>query len=452
MNLERDIVIAGGCAAGMSAAAQARRIDPSARITVYEKGGYISYAPCGIPYYISGEVKRFEDLIIYTPEQFSQQRKVDVLVYHEVVKINVGERTVEVVDLKNGKKFKKSFTALLIATGASPIIPPLPGINLRGVFSIRSIDDALSIKEFIDFERPRKALVAGGGYIGLEMATALRQIGMDVCLVEMKEHILPNLDEEITSIVERECKEKGVELFLGESLVGIEGDVRVECVRTTARKIDCDMVILALGVRPNVQLAKEAGIPLGTTGAIRTKSNQETEIPGIFSAGDCAETKHIVIGKPYWFPLATVANKQGRIAGENMVGGNLHFPGTTGTQVVKVFDLEVGVAGLSENQAKALGYETASTTSRTSSNASYYPDAQPITTKMVIDVKTRKVLGVQMIGRKGVAKRIDSAAVALYAQMTVDDVAWLDLSYAPPFSPVWDALIHTAQSLRAKTI
>lgn len=452
MNLERDIVIVGGCAAGMSAAAQARRVDPSARITVYERGEFISYAPCGIPYYIGGDVKRFEDLIIYTPEQFSQQRKVDVLVNHEVVKINVGTRTVEVVDLKSGKKFEKSFTALLIATGASPVIPPLPGIALKGVFSLRSMEDALSLRKFIDLEKPRMALLAGGGYIGLEMATALRQIGMDVCLVEMKEHLLPNLDEEITAIVERECKEKDVKLFLGESLIGLEGNDKVFRALTTASKIDCDIVILALGVRPNVKLAKEAGIPLGTTGAIRTKPNQETESPGIFSAGDCAETKHIVTGKPYWFPLATIANKQGRVAGENMVGGNLHFPGTTGTQVMKVFDLEVGVAGLSEKEAKALGYETASTTGETPSNASYYPNAQSITTKMVIDVKTRKVLGVQMVGRKGVAKRIDSAAVALYAQMTVDEVAWLDLSYAPPFSPVWDALIHIAQSLRAKTI
>lgn len=452
MPLERDIVIVGGCAAGMSAAAQARRADPSAKITVYEKGGYISYAPCGIPYFISGEVKRFEDLMVYTPEQFSQQRKVDVLVYHEVRKINVGERTVEVVDLRSGREFKKSFTALLIATGASPIVPPLPGVDLKGVFTLRSLDDALALKEFIDSEKPARALIVGGGYIGLEMATALRGIGMEVRLVEMKEHLLPNLDEEISTIVERECSEKGVELFLGESLVGLEGDGKVRRAQTTARKIDCDMVILALGVRPNVSLAREAGIPLGTTGAIRTKPNQETELPGIFAGGDCAETKHIVSGKPYWFPLATVANKQGRIAGENMAGGMLLFPGTVGTQVMKVFDLEVGVAGFPEREANSLGYETASTTARTSSNASYYPDAQAITTKMVMDVKTRKVLGVQMVGRKGVAKRIDSAAVALHAQMTVDEVAWLDLSYAPPFAPVWDALIHVAQSLRAKTI
>ncbi len=452
MPLERDIVIVGGCAAGMSAAAQARRVDPSARITIYEKGSYISYAPCGIPFFISGEVKRLEDLIHFTPEQFSEQRKVDVKVYHEVRKINVGERTVEVVDLKNSREFKKSFTSLLIATGASPVVPPLPGIDLEGVFSLRSMEDALSLKKYIEDKKPQKAVIVGGGYIGLEMATALRQIGMEVALVEMKEHLLPNLDEEITTIVERECREKGVELFLGESLLGLEGDGKMLRVQTTARKMDCDLVLLALGVRPNVHLAREAGIPLGTTGAIRTKPNQETEIPGIFSAGDCAETRHIVSGKPYWFPLATLANKQGRIAGENMAGGMLLFPGTVGTQTTKVFELEVGITGFSEKEARALGYETASHTTRTSSNPSYYPGAQPITMKMVMDVETRKVLGVQMVGRKGVAKRIDSAAVALHAQMTVDEVAWLDLSYAPPFSPVWDALIHCAQSLRAKTI
>ncbi|MGB9877126.1 MAG: FAD-dependent oxidoreductase [bacterium] len=450
--MERDIVIVGGCAAGMSAAAQARRVDPSARITVFEKGGYISYAPCGIPYFLSGEVKKFEDLFVYTPEQFSQQRNVDVLVHHEVKRINVGERTVEVVDLRSGREFKKDFSALLIATGASPIIPPLSGIDLKGVFTIRYMEDALSLKRYIDEEKPRKAVVVGGGYIGLEMATALRQIGMDVCLVEMKEHLLPNLDEEITSIVERECRDKGVELFLGESLLGLEGTGRVNQVQTSARKIEGDLVILALGVKPNVQLAKQAGIPLGTTGAIRVKMDQETDVPGIFSAGDCSETKHIVSGKAYWFPIATLANKQGRIAGENMAGGRLLFPGTVGTQVMKVFDLEVAVAGFSEKEAKELGYETASATVRTSSNASYYPDSQAITTKMVMDLRTRKVLGVQMVGRKGVAKRIDSAAVALHAQMTVDEVAWLDLSYAPPFSPVWDALIHAGQSLRAKTL
>jgi NADPH-dependent 2,4-dienoyl-CoA reductase/sulfur reductase-like enzyme len=436
----------------MSAAAQARRIDPSAKITVFEKGSYISYAPCGIPYLISGEVKRFEDLLVYTPEQFSQQRNVDVLVYHEVKKINVGERTVEVVDLREGREFKKAFTSLLISTGAVPIIPPIPGTDLKGVFKVRDMDDALQLKRFIEEEKPRKAVVVGGGYIGLEMATALRQIGMDVSLVEMKEHILPNLDEEITSIIERECRDSGVELLLGESLLGLEGDGKVRQVQTSARKIDCDLVILALGVRPNVQLAKQAGIPLGITGAIRVKMDQETDIPGIYSAGDCCETKHIVSGKPYWFPLATLANKQGRIAGENMAGGRLLFPGTVGTQAMKVFGLEVAVAGFSEKEAIALGYETASATVRSSSNASYYPDSQAITTKMVMDVKTRRVLGVQMVGRKGVAKRIDSAAVALHAQMTVDEIAWLDLSYAPPFAPVWDALIHAGQSLRAKTI
>jgi NADPH-dependent 2,4-dienoyl-CoA reductase/sulfur reductase-like enzyme len=450
--MERDIVIVGGCAAGMSAAAQARRVDPSAKITVFEKGGYISYAPCGIPYFITGEVKRFEDLYVYTPEQFSQQRNVDVLVHHEVKRINVGERTVEVVDLRDGKEFKKGFTTLLIATGAVPIIPPIPGTSLKGVFKLRDLDDALQLKRFIEEEKPRKVVVVGGGYIGLEIATAFHQIGMDVSLVEMKEHILPNLDEEITSIIERECRDNGVELFLGESLLGLEGDGKVRQVQTSARRLDCELVILALGVRPNVQLAKQAGIPLGVTGAIRVKMDQETDIPGIYSAGDCSETKHIVSGKPYWFPIATVANKQGRIAGENMAGGRLLFPGTVGTQVMKVFGLEVAVAGFSEKEAMALGYETASATVRSSSNASYYPDSQAITTKMVMDVKTRRVLGVQMVGRKGVAKRIDSAAVALHAQMTVDEVAWLDLSYAPPFAPVWDALIHAGQSLRAKTI
>ena len=445
-------MIVGGCAAGMSAAAQARRVDPSAKITVFEKGGYISYAPCGIPYFISGEVKRFEDLFVYTPEQFSQQRNVDVLVHHEVKRINVGERTVEVVDLRKGREFKKAFTSLLISTGAVPIIPPIPGTDLKGVFKVRDMDDALQLKRFIEEEKPRKAVVVGGGYIGLEMATALRQIGMDVSLVEMKEHILPNLDEEITSIIERECRDSGVELLLGESLLGLEGDGRVRQVQTSARRLDCELVILALGVRPNVQLAKQAGIPLGITGAIRVKMDQETDIPGIYAAGDCSETKHIVSGKPYWFPLATVANKQGRVAGENMAGGRLLFPGTVGTQAMKVFGLEVAVAGFSEKEAIALGYETASATVRSSSNASYYPDSQAITTKMVMDVRTRRVLGVQMVGRKGVAKRIDSAAVALHAQMTVDEIAWLDLSYAPPFAPVWDALIHAGQSLRAKTI
>ena len=450
--MERDIVIVGGCAAGMSAAAQARRVDPSAKITVFEKGGYISYAPCGIPYFISGEVKRFEDLFVYTPEQFSQQRNVDVLVHHEVKRINVGERTVEVVDLREGREFKKAFTSLLISTGAVPIIPPIPGTDLKGVFKVRDMDDALQLKRFIEDEKPRKAVVVGGGYIGLEMATALRQIGMDVSLVEMKEHILPNLDEEITSIIERECRDSGVELLLGESILGLEGDGRVRQVQTSARRLDCELVILALGVRPNVQLAKQAGIPLGITGAIRVKMDQETDIPGIYAAGDCSETKHIVSGKPYWFPLATVANKQGRVAGENMAGGRLLFPGTVGTQAMKVFGLEVAVAGFSEKEAIALGYETASVTVRSSSNASYYPDSQAITTKMVMDIRTTRVLGVQMVGRKGVAKRIDSAAVALHAQMTVDEIAWLDLSYAPPFAPVWDALIHAGQSLRAKTI
>jgi NADPH-dependent 2,4-dienoyl-CoA reductase/sulfur reductase-like enzyme len=323
---------------------------------------------------------------------------------------------------------------------------------LKGVFKVRDMDDALQLKKFIEDEKPRKAVVVGGGYIGLEMATALRQIGMDVSLVEMKEHILPNLDEEITSIIEKECRDSGVELLLGESLLEFEGNGRVRQVQTSARRLDCELVILALGVRPNVQLAKQAGIPLGITGAIRVKMDQETDIPGIYAAGDCSETKHIVSGKPYWFPLATVANKQGRVAGENMAGGRLLFPGTVGTQAMKVFGLEVAVAGFSEKEAIALGYETASVTVRSSSNASYYPDSQAITTKMVMDVKTRKVLGVQMVGRKGVAKRIDSAAVALHAQMTVDEIAWLDLSYAPPFAPVWDALIHAGQSLRAKTI
>lgn len=448
----KEIVVIGGCAGGMSAAAQARRFDPEANITVFEKGRFISYASCGIPYFISGDVPSWDKLVLYTPERFSQERRINVLTEHLVTKINVGERTVDVSDLRGGKEFKKLFTSLIIATGASPFLPPLTGYDLEGVFTVRGIEEAINLKRYIEENKPRQAVIAGGGYIGMEMAEALNKIGMEVAIVEAEERLLPHLDKEISTLVMEECIAKGVKLFLGEKVLAIEGDKRVRELITTNRGLPCDLLILSLGARPNVSLAKEANIPLGATGAIRVKSDQETEIPGILAAGDCCETKNIVTGKPFWLPLGTIANKQGRIAGQNAVGKErAFFPGAVGTQVVKVFDLEVASTGLSEHQAKKEGFEVASVVVRSPSNASYYPGAETITAKMIMDERSRRILGMEMVGRKGVAKRIDSAAVALHLHLTVDEVAWLDLSYAPPFAPVWDVLLHAAQSLSAKT-
>ncbi|NWF79765.1 MAG: FAD-dependent oxidoreductase [Chloroflexi bacterium] len=441
------VVIVGGVAAGMSAAAKARRMDPSLEIVVYERSGYVSYGSCGFPYAIKGEIARVEDVVVRTPEQFAKQG-ITALVGHEVLAIDPGAGTVRVRDRRSGAEFSDRWDELVLTTGGVASRPPLPGADLPGVFTLRTVEDALAIRGWIDERRPARGAIIGGGYIGLEMAEALAAHGIALTLVERLPQVLPNLDPELANHVQAELTRQGVDVRLDQPVEGLAGDERVREVAAGGQRIPAEIVILAMGVRPGVELARAAGIALGPTGAVAVDDHQRTNLAHVWAAGDVAEAYHRVTGKPAWVPLGTTANKQGRVAGENLAGGDARFAGIVGTAVVKVFDLEAASSGLSEARARAEGYRVQTVSATASSRAHYMPGHQPIHVKLVYETGSRRLLGGQLVGREGVAKRVDTIAAALHQGWTVDELAELDLSYAPPFAPVWDPILVAANLAR----
>ncbi len=443
----RRVVVIGGGAAGMSAAAKARRTDPTLEIVVYERSGYVSYGACGFPYAIKGEISRVEDVVVRTPAQFARQG-IQALTHHEVLAIDVAGQTVRVYDRAQGRELIDHWDELVVTTGGQPIRPPLAGIDLPGVFTLRSVEEALAIKAWLSEQRPRAAVIVGGGYIGLEMAEALAAHGISLTLVERGPQILPAFDAEPAAQVEAELTGNRVDVRLGQTVQGFLGDERVRAVSIDSQTIPADLVILAAGVRPGVGLARNAGIALGPTGAVATDDRQRTNHPHIWAAGDVAEAYHRVTGKPAWAPLGTTANKQGRVVGANLAGGDARFGGIVGTTVVKVFALEAAISGLSLARAQAEGFAAQAVSATAYSRAHYMPGHQPITVTLVFDQTTRRLLGGQMVGREGVAKRIDTIAAALQAGWTIDELAELDLSYAPPFAPVWDPILVAANLAR----
>ncbi|MCS7276573.1 MAG: FAD-dependent oxidoreductase [Dehalococcoidia bacterium] len=443
------LVVVGGDAAGMSAAANARRRRPAAdlAIDVYEQGPHASYAACGIPYYIGGLVPSEQRLIARRVEQFEAEG-IGVHLRHQVEGIDPAQRRVLVKPLDGGEARWEPYDHLLLATGSMPVRPQVPGIDARGVFGLNTLESGIAVHRFLEEERPRRAVIVGGGYIGLEMAEALIMRGLQVALVEKEEQVMLTLDADMAAPIARRLEELGVELRLGEALTAFEtADGRLRAVVTEKGTISCDMAVLGLGVRPRSELAREAGIPLGVRGAVVVNERMQTEVPGIWAAGDCAQTFHLVSRRPFWVALGTVANKQGRVAGINLGGGYATFPGVVGTAITKVCELEIARTGLQEREIAALGWESVVVRIEAPTRAHYYPDAGRATVKLLAERGSGRLLGGQIVGTDGAGKRIDVVATALHAGLTVEEFLHLDLAYAPPFSPVWDPLLVAARQL-----
>jgi NADPH-dependent 2,4-dienoyl-CoA reductase/sulfur reductase-like enzyme len=369
-------------------------------------------------------------------------------VRHEVLAIDPTAHTVRVRNRESGAEFTELWDELLLTAGGSPVRPPLPGLDLPGVFALRTVEDALAIRGWVEERQPARGVIVGGGYIGLELAEALAAHGIALTLLERLPQVLPSLDPELAAHAQAELARQGIEVRLGQSVEGLAGDERVREVLAGGERIRTDIVILAVGVRPSAELARAAGIALGPTGAVAVDDHQRTNVPHIWAAGDVAEAHHRVTGRPAWVPLGTTANKQGKTAGENLGGGDARFGGIVGTSVVKVFDLEAASSGLTEARARAEGYAVQTVSATANSRAHYMPGHQDIHVKLVYEEGTRRLLGGQLVGREGVAKRIDIIAAALHGGWTVDELAELDLAYAPPFSPVWDPLLVAAHLAR----
>lgn len=443
--MSQPYVIIGGDAAGMSAASKIKREHPNAQAIVFERGPYISYSACGMPYWIAGVIESDRNLIILTPERARERRGIEVRIGHEVTAIDPVAQTVTVKRLETGESFPQPYTKLVIATGASAQRPPIPGLDLPGVFTLRAIPDAQRIFHAIEQTQPQRAVIIGGGYIGLEMAEALHARGLSVTIIEMLPHLMPNFDADMVEEVTAHLAEYGVQVYTGNRVNALKQQGQQLAVQlASGATLPADLVLVSTGIRPNSELAKAAGLTLGKTGAIWVDAQMRTSDPHIYAAGDCVEHYHIVLGENAWIPLATSANKGGRIAGDNISGNHSTFPGIAGTAVVKVFDYTMAVTGVTEGQAiqsgkwGATGEDVGSTIVSAWERAGYWPDAEKIKVKLVYTKSDGRILGGQIVGKAGVNKRIDIIATALSARMTVETVGMLDLSYAPPYSPTYD--------------
>jgi NADPH-dependent 2,4-dienoyl-CoA reductase/sulfur reductase-like enzyme len=443
------LVVIGGDAAGMTAAARARRRrDPEdLEIVAFERGPYTSYSACGIPYFVGDLLSDIDELVARTPDEH-RKNGIDVRTGHEVVAIDVNKRRVRVRDLAgDGGERDEPFDQLVVAAGAVPSRPDVPGVDAQGIFGVQTLADGVTVRRAVDEGEPRRAVVVGGGYVGLEMAEALVRRGLDVALVDRTEQPMAStLDLDMGELVADAVRDVGVTLHLGEAVDGFEvenGSVRA--VHTANRSLPADIVVLGLGVRPNVALARAAGIAVGKKGGIVTDARMETSVGGVWAAGDCVESVDRITGLPVVVALGTHANKQGRVVGINATGGDVRFPGVVGTAVSKICVYEVARVGLTEREAADLDRDVVAAKIESTSRAGYYPGAAPIRVKVVADRPGGRLVGAQIVGAEGAAKRIDVLATAIWSRMTVDEVASLDLSYAPPFSPVWDPVLVAAR-------
>jgi NADPH-dependent 2,4-dienoyl-CoA reductase/sulfur reductase-like enzyme len=446
MSIQRLLII-GSDAAGMSAAAQARRrrARDELEIVVFDRGPYTSWSACGLPYYVGGLIHDADQLIARTPEEFLAS-DIDVQLEHEVVGIDAGARRVRVRG-PDGER-TESFDQLVIATGAVPVRPDLPGADAQGIHGIQNLADGIDLRRDVDSGRTQ-AVVVGAGYIGLEMAEALHRRGLQVRVVERSEQPMHTLDPDMGALVADAIRALGIELHLGTSVEGFAtaSDGRVSAVQTSAGEFRADLVVLGLGVRPASELAENAGLEVGKTGGIVTDPRMATSTEGIWAAGDCVEVFHRVSRRPVAIALGTHANKEGRVAGVNATGGDVTFPGVIGTAVTKLCEYEVARTGLTEREAKDAGFRVAAATIESTTRAGYYPESTPITVKVVAEKQTGRLLGAQVIGREGAAKRIDVLAVAIWNEMTATEFSALDLGYAPPFSPVYDPTLVAAHQV-----
>ncbi len=447
--MKNGIVIVGGVAAGMSAAAKAARVNPGIPVTVFTDEEYVSYGACGFPYYLSGEIPDENRLVARTVEQFRDQG-VEVKTGHEVIEIKPNQKTVLVRDLKRGALLEQSYDRLVIATGAVPFVPPVEGVELENVFVLRNMKHGIVLKSSIAARNYRKAVIVGGGYIGLEMAETFIKLGCKVSIIELAPQIIPNMDSDMAEIMKDYLLANGVDIFTGEKLTRIEGTGEVKKVVTDKRDIPADCVLLAVGTLPNTNLASRAGIELGVKKAIRVNTRMETSVPGIYAAGDCATVRHRVTKEEAYIPLGTTANKQGRVAGENAAGGNASFEGVVGTGIAKVLDMEIARTGLSRMEIERAGIEHVETVIKSRTAAGYYPGSGYLHLKLSAEKGTGRLLGAQIVGARGSGKRIDVFAACLHLEATVADLQDMDLAYAPPFSPVYDAILVVLADLNKK--
>lgn len=432
------VVIIGGVAGGASAAARLRRLNEQAEIIMLERGAYISYANCGLPYYVGGVITDQEDLTLQTQESFFARFRVDVRVLSEAVAIDPKAKTVTVKNLKDGSAYQESYDDLILSPGAEPVVPPIPGAKDPRVFTLRTVPDTLRIREYMEEKRPKSAVVVGGGAIGMEMAENLSEAGLDVTVVELADHVIAPLDFDMAAEVHGYVKSKGIRLMLNTGVKAIAAEENGLAVEAGEEKIPADMVLLSVGVRPESSLAKAAGLQVNPKGAILVDDHMRTSDPRIYAVGDAVLVRHFVTGQPAFLPLAGPANKQGRIAADNICGIPSVYKGSQGALVLKLFDMTVAATGLNEAALKAAGIAYDKVYAYGNSHASYYPGATNQTIKLLFAPEDGKVLGAQIVGFKGVDKRCDVINTAIRAEMTVYDLAELELCYAPPYSSAKD--------------
>ncbi len=433
------IIITGGVAGGATAAARARRLDENAEVILVERGEYISFANCGLPYYIGGSIKNREDLLVTTKEDFSLRYNIDIRNFSEVISINREEKTVKILDVQTGKKYDESYDKLILSPGAEPIRPPVPGIELDNIFTLRNIPDTDNIKAFVDNRNPEAVVVVGGGFIGLEMAENLAHRGIKVTVIELADQVMTTLDADMASMIHAYLIEKGVDLELGNGVTEfIKEGGRLSVKTTSGKAVICDFVIMSAGIKPENGLAVKAGLETGVRGGIIVNDLMQTSVPDIFAVGDTVETTDFISGESVMLPLAGPANKQGRIAADNASGRKSSYKGTIGTAVAKVFDMTVASTGHSEKSLSRLNIPYVKSYTSSGSHASYYPGSESMNIKLLFSKDKGDVLGAQIIGGKGVDKRIDVIATAIKGKLTVFDLEELELAYAPPYSSAKD--------------
>ena len=433
------VVIVGGVAGGATAAARIRRLDEQAEIVVFERSGFISYANCGLPYYIGGVIEDPEDLTLQTPESFFSRFRIHMKVRHEVTAIHPDRKTVSVKNLETGEDFEESYDKLLLSPGAKPVWPNLPGMDSDKLFTLRTVEDTFRIREFVDQNKPKSAVMVGGGFIGLEVAENLRELGMDVTIVQRPKQLMNPFDADMASFIHSEVRKHGVKLALGYSVEGFaEKNDGVDVLLKDQPSIHADMVVLAIGVTPESGLAKNAGLALGMKGSILVNDRMETSVPDIYAVGDAVQVKHYVTGEDALIALAGPANKQGRIAADNICGGDSRYLGSQGSSVIKIFDMTAATTGINETNARKSGLDVDTVILSPMSHAGYYPGGKLMTMKVVFEKATYRLLGAQIVGYDGVDKRIDVLATAIHAGLKATQLKDLDLAYAPPYSSAKD--------------
>ena len=433
------VVIVGGVAGGATAAARIRRLDEQAEIVIFERSGYISYANCGLPYYVGDVIEDPEELTLQTPESFFARFHINAKVHHEVVAIHTNRKTVSVRDLTTGREFEENYDKLILSPGAKPTQPNMAGVDLPNVFTLRTVEDTLRIKEYINANHPKSVVLAGGGFISLELAENLRHLGLDVTIVQNGNQLMNPFDSDMACFIHNELRRNGIYLIFGQSVEGFKDkNEGVEVLLKNGCTLSCDMAVLAIGVTPDTKLAKDAGLQLGIKDSIVVNDRMETSVPDIYAAGDAVQVKNFVTGEDDLIALAGPANKQGRIIADNICGGDSRYNGSQGSSIVKIFDITAATTGINEKKAKAVGIAYDKVILSPMSHAGYYPGGKVMTMKVLFEKETFRLLGAQIIGYDGVDKRIDVIATAIRAGMKATELKELDLAYAPPYSSAKD--------------